>query len=138
MRVDAGSFARFLWPLDREPSILSLLVLRWMLFRLELGAGLIKIRHDPCWRDLTCMFYHYETQPLPNALSRYFHRLPRTAHKLGVVFSHFVQIVAPFGVFAPQPIAAVAGGLLIFHQGLLIVSGNYAWLNWLTVVLGVS
>jgi len=21
------------------------------------GAGLIKIRGDPCWRDLTCLYY---------------------------------------------------------------------------------
>ncbi|XP_069036826.1 lipase maturation factor 1 isoform X3 [Lepisosteus oculatus] len=25
-----------------------------------LGAGLIKLRGDHCWRDLTCMDYHYE------------------------------------------------------------------------------
>ena len=27
----------------------------WMIFRIMLGAGLIKIRGDECWRDLTCM-----------------------------------------------------------------------------------
>jgi hypothetical protein len=47
-------------------------------------------------------------------------------------------VVAPFGLFAPQPIASIAGGLIIFHQLWLIISGNYSWLNWLTVVLGVS
>ena len=26
---------------------------RWLLFRIMLGAGLIKIRGDECWRDLT-------------------------------------------------------------------------------------
>jgi hypothetical protein len=109
-----------------------------MLFRVELGAGLIKLRHDPCWRDLTCLYYHYETQPLPNPLSWYFHRLPKWAHRGSVAFSHFVQLVAPFGLFAPQPVASIAGALAIVHQLLLIVSGNYAWLNWLTVVLGVS
>ena len=34
----------------------------WLLFRIMLGAGLIKVRGDACWRDLTCMQYHYETQ----------------------------------------------------------------------------
>jgi hypothetical protein len=109
-----------------------------MLFRVELGAGLIKLRHDPCWRDLTCLYYHYETQPLPNPLSWYFHRLPKWAHRFSVLFSHFVQLLVPLALFAPQPLASVAGGLTIFHQLWLIVSGNYAWLNWLTVVLGVS
>jgi hypothetical protein len=109
-----------------------------MLFRTELGAGLIKLRHDPCWRDLSCLYYHYETQPLPNPLSWYFHRLPKWMHRFSVLFSHFVQVLVPFAFFAPQPIAAVAGGLAIFHQLWLIVSGNYAWLNWLTVVLAFS
>jgi hypothetical protein len=57
---------------------------------------------------------------------------------LSVLFSHCVQLLAPFGLFAPRPIASLAAGLLIVHQLLLIVSGNYAWLNWLTVLLGFS
>jgi hypothetical protein len=55
-----------------------------------------------------------------------------------VAFSHFVQLVVPFGLFGPEPVAAVAGALIIVHQLVLIVSGNYAWLNWLTVVLGLT
>jgi hypothetical protein len=138
MLVEAGFFAAFLGPTHSEPSGIPVLVLRWMLFRTELGAGLIKLRSDPCWRDLTCLFYHHETQPLPNPLSRHVHFLPKILHKAGVLFSHFVQIVAPFGLFAPQPVAAVAGVLIIGHQLLLIATGNYAWLNWLTVVLGLT
>ena len=45
-------------------------------FRLEFGAGLIKLRGDPCRRDLTCLYYHHETQPLPALLSWFFHHLP--------------------------------------------------------------
>jgi len=109
-----------------------------MLFRTELGAGLIKLRHDRCWRELTCLYYHYETQPLPNPLSWHFHHLPKSIHRLAVLFSHFVQLIVPFGLFAPQPIAAISGSLAILHQLLLIVSGNYSWLNWLTAVLGIT
>jgi hypothetical protein len=138
MLVEAGFFAAFLGPARMAPSIVPLYLLRWMLFRVELGAGLIKLRHDRCWRDLTCLYYHYETQPLPNPLSWYFHRLPKSLHRGSVLFSHFVQLVVPFGFLAPQPVASIAGGLAIVHQLALIVSGNYSWLNWLTVVLGVS
>ena len=59
-------------------------LLRWLIFRIMLGAGLIKLRGDPCWRDLTCLFYHYETQPNPNPLSWYLHQLPPWFHRLGV------------------------------------------------------
>jgi hypothetical protein len=138
MLLEAGFFTAFLGPTHMAPSAIPVLLLRWMLFRTELGAGLIKLRHDPCWRDLTCLFFHYETQPLPNALSRYFHRLPRVSHRFGVLFSHFVQVVVPFGLFAPQPYASAAAGLCTFQQLWLIVSGNYSWLNWLTAVLGLA
>lgn len=43
---------------------------------IKFGAGLIKMRGDPCWKDLTCMDYHYQTQPNPNPLSRYLHLVP--------------------------------------------------------------
>ena len=138
MLLEAGFFTAFLGPTHLKPSILPVLILRWMLFRTEIGAGLIKLRHDRCWRDLTCLYYHYETQPLPNPLSWYFHRLPKPMHRFAVLFSHFVQLVVPFGLFAPQPAASIAAGLIIFHQFWLIVSGNYSWLNWLTAVLGIA
>lgn len=138
MLLEAGFFTAFLGPTAMRPSILPVLILRWMLFRTEMGAGLIKLRHDPCWRDLTCLFYHYETQPLPNPLSWYFHRIPAVLHRFSALFSHFVQVVVPFGLFAPQPVASIAGGLMIFSQLWLVISGNYSWLNWLTMILGIS
>lgn len=138
MLLEAGFFTAFLGPTHQQPSILPVLILRWMLFRTELGAGLIKLRHDPCWRNLTCLYYHYETQPLPNPLSWYFHQFPAPFQRFSVLFSHFVQLVVPFALFAPQPWASIAAAFTILHQLLLIVSGNYSWLNWLTAVLGIS
>ena len=66
---------------DRSPARrlrprVVIVLLRWLVFRLMLGAGLIKLRGDPCWRDLTCLVFHYETQPNPNPLSWWFHQLP--------------------------------------------------------------
>ena len=65
------------------PPLPVLLLFRWLAFRVEFGAGLIKLRGDTCWRDLTCMDYHHETQPMPNPLSWFFHRLPRPLHRAG-------------------------------------------------------
>lgn len=135
MILEAGYFAAFMGPEWVTPSWIPILILRWMLFRTELGAGLIKLRGDQCWKELTCLYYHHETQPLPNPLSRYFHFCPKWFHKSGVVFSHFCQLVAPFGLFLPQPVAFISALFLIVHQLILIISGNYSWLNWLTIVL---
>jgi hypothetical protein len=136
MILEAGYFAAFMGPEWMTPSWIPILILRWMLFRTEMGAGLIKLRGDSCWRDLTCLYYHHETQPLPNPLSRFFHFGPKWFHKMGVIFSHFCQLIVPIGLFFPQPIAAIAGFFMILHQLILVVSGNYSWLNWLTIVLG--
>ena len=138
MLLEAGFFTAFLGPVTHTPSVVPILILRWMLFRVELGAGLIKIRGDQCWRNLTCLFYHHETQPMPNPLSWHFHRLPKPMLRLGVLFSHFVQLIVPFGLFLPQPVALIAGGFIVVHQLWLVVSGNYAWLNWLTIVLAFT
>jgi len=138
MLLEAGFFAIFLGPTREVTPLVTVLALRFMLFRVELGAGLIKLRHDSCWRDLTCLYFHHETQPLPNPMSALAHRLPKLALRGGVAFSHLVQVVAPFGLFFPQPVSSISGALIIGHQLLLIVFGNYAWLNWLTVVLGLT
>jgi hypothetical protein len=119
------------------PTILNW-IYRWTLFRLMFGAGLIKLRGDQCWRDLTCLDYYFETQPIPNALSWYFHWLPRPALHGGVAFNHFVELIVPFGYFLPQPFAGIAGLITIVFQLTLIVSGNLSWLNWLTIVLAFA
>lgn len=138
MLLEAGFIAAFLGPHGTTPNWIPVIYLRWMLFRTELGAGLIKLRGDQCWRDLTALYYHHETQPMPNPLSRYFHLAPRWFHRIGVRFSHFVQIILPFGIFLPQPIAEISGAFIILHQLILVISGNYSWLNWLTIALAVS
>jgi hypothetical protein len=115
--------------------VLLIWMLRWVLFRDMFGAGLIKLRGDPCWRDLTCLHYYFETQPIPNPLSWYFHHLPSIVKRAGVAFNHVAELAVPFLYFSPQPIAAIGGLLTIGFQLILIVSGNLSWLNWLTIVL---
>jgi len=136
--LESGFLAIFLGAADTEPSVVIIWLMRWVLFRVMFGAGLIKIRGDPCWRDLTCLDYHFETQPMPNPLSWYFHRLPAPLRKAGVLFNHLVELVVPFAFFAPQPIAGVDGLLTLLFQGSLIVSGNFSWLNHVTAVLALS
>ena len=136
--LEAGFLAIFLGNDAIAPPLLVIFAFRWLAFRVELGAGLIKLRGDPCWRDLTCMNFHHETQPMPNPLSWFFHHLPRPVHRLEAIANFVAQLVLPFGLFLPQPFASVAGGLMIVSQVYLVVSGNYAWLNWVTIVVMTS
>ncbi|MDR8392666.1 lipase maturation factor family protein [Aliifodinibius sp. S!AR15-10] len=138
MLLEVGFFAIFLGPAHMAAPVLVIWLIRWMLFRVEFGAGLIKMRGDQCWRDLTCLSYHHQTQPLPNPLSRYFHLLPEPIHKMETFFNHTIQLVIVWGLFFPQPAASIAAALIILSQGYLIISGNYSWLNWLTLSLAFS
>jgi hypothetical protein len=136
--LEAGFLAVFLGNDEVAPPVVLLWLLRWVLFRVEFGAGLIKMRGDPCWRDLTCLYYHHETQPMPGPLSWFFHHLPRPLHRAEVAANHFVQLVVPVVLFTPQPVASFAACLIICTQLWLVLSGNFAWLNWLTIVLAAS
>lgn len=74
--------------------------------------GLIKIRGDQCWRDLTCMNYFYETQPNPNPIAYYTHASPEAIHKLEVLANHVVELVAPFLLLVPIRSVRLIGGLV--------------------------
>lgn len=136
--LEAGFIAIFIGSRKIAIPLLMIFLIRWLLFRIEFGAGLIKIRGDECWRNLTCLFYHHETQPMPNPLSWYFHQLPLWMHKIEVAGNHFFQLIVPWGLFFPQPVAAIAAGLIIISQLWLVLSGNFSWLNWTVIVLAVS
>jgi hypothetical protein len=132
--LEAGFLTIFLGPSSIAPPIVVLWMFRWLLFRVEFGAGLIKLRGDPCWRDLTCLYYHHETQPMPNPLSWFFHHLPRPLHRVEVAGNHFAQLVAPLGLAFPQPVSDIAGVVIVVTQLWLVLSGNFSWLNWITIV----
>ncbi|MER6358058.1 lipase maturation factor family protein [Streptomyces sp. NPDC001634] len=136
--LEVGFLAVFLGNDEVAPPIVVLFLLRWILFRVEFGAGLIKIRGDACWRKLTCLDYHHETQPMPGPLSWFFHHLPKPLHRAEVAANHFTQLVVPVLLFTPQPIATAAASLMIVTQLWLVLSGNFSWLNWITIVVALS
>jgi len=136
--LEAGFTVALLGSSQAAPPVTVILLLRWLVFRLEFGAGLIKMRGDRSWRDLTALYYHHETQPMPNPVSRFAHLMPRWFHRMEVLGNHFAQLVVPFFLFAPQPVASVAAAVIILTQLWLVFTGNFAWLNVLTIVLAFS
>ena len=148
--AELGFHALFLVPLLAMKQLpltpvspIVLWTLRWFLFRIMMGAGLIKFRSgDRKWKDLTTMKYFYETQPVPNPLTRYYHWLPMWWHKQEVVSNHVVELIAPWLLIVPGvlPVAwrRAAGIVQIAFQGVLITSGNFSFLNWLTMVPAIA
>jgi Lipase maturation factor len=136
--TEAGFLAILLGSAGSAPPVLVIWLFRWLVIRVELGAGLIKLRGDPCWRNLSCLDYHHETQPMPNPLSWHFHHLPRPLHRVEVLGNHVAQLVAPIGLLLPQPVAGICGLVMVATQLWLVLSGNFSWLNLLTIALATS
>lgn len=139
--LETGFLSIFLCPLldlrpfpKRAPPMPVIVLFRWLAFRVMLGAGLIKIRGDEVWRNGTALYYHFETQPIPGPLSRFFHFMPRIILKGGVWFNHLAELVAPWFVFWPRIARHIAGCVIILLQIILIFSGNLSFLNWLTIL----
>jgi len=139
--LETGAIAIFLCPLldgrpfpRTPPPFAAILLLRWLAFRIYVGAGLIKMRGDECWRDLTCLVHHYETQPIPNPLSRFYHFRPLWFHQGGALYNHFVELLCPWMLFAPRVARLAAASFMVVFQGILISSGNLSFLNYLTIV----
>ncbi|HXW00931.1 MAG TPA: lipase maturation factor family protein [Anaerolineae bacterium] len=128
-----------LWPkLSEEtpPSLAWLWLLRWLLFKLIFSSGAVKLLSgDPTWRDLTALTFHYETQPLPTWTSWTMHQLPEWFQKTSVVVMFVIELAIPFLIFAPRRLRLMACATLVGLQLLIILTGNYAFFNWLTIAL---
>ena len=143
--LETGFLAIFLCPLidprpfpKREPPLLVIILFRWLICRIMFGAGLIKLRGDEVWRNGTALYYHFETQPMPGPLSRWFHFLPHAFLKIGVWFNWLAELIAPLFVFGPRIARHIAGIVIILLQIILILSGNLSFLNWLTIIPAVA
>lgn len=139
--LETGFLAIFLCPLvdarpfpKREPPVPVIVLFRWLICRIMIGSALIKLRGDEVWRDWTALYYHFETQPLPGPLSRWFHFLPRGILRFGVWYNWLAELIAPFFVFWPRIARTIAGIIIIGLQLILILSGNLSFLNWLTII----
>jgi len=139
--LETGFLSIFLCPLfdarpfpKTPPPLFVIWLFRWLGFRIMLGAGLIKLRGDPCWRDLTCLYYHYETQPIPSPISRYLHFAPHWFHKIETAWNHFIELIVPWFSFGPRHARHIAGILLVSFQIFLIISGNLSFLNYVTII----
>ncbi len=139
--TETGFLAIFLCPLldmrpfpKRAPPFPIIVLFRWLIFRIMLGSAMIKLRGDAIWRNATALYYHFETQPIPGPLSRWFHFLPRIVLKIGVWFNFLTELIAPLFAFWPRIGRHIVGVIMILFQLTLIISGNLSFLNWLTII----
>lgn len=139
--LETGFLSIFLCPLinmrpfpKQAPPLQIIMLFRWLILRIMFGAGLIKLRGDEVWRNGTALYYHFETQPIPGPLSRWFHFLPKSILRAGVWFNFLGELAAPLFVFWPRIIRHIAGVVIVLFQLSIFLSGNLSFLNWLTII----
>jgi lipase maturation factor 1 len=124
---------------EKPPPRPAVWMIRLLLFKLMFLSGVVKLASgDPLWRSLSALTRHYETQPLPNVIAWHAHHLPLWAHKTSCALMFAVELAAPFLLFAPRRLrlfSALSIGLL---QVSILLSGNYTFFNWLTLLLCIA
>ena len=156
--VEAGFLATWMAPSalrprlfgDFHPPRLAIWLVWWLLFRLMLESGLVKLTWDDpyppgalgpngnTWEELTAMIYHYWTQPLPLAISWFAAKLPLWIQKASVIGVFLIEIALPFCIFGPRRLRRLAFVGFTFLMVLIAGTGNYNFFNLLAVVLAVT
>ena len=120
------------------PSRFSLFMLRWEWFRIYFESGLVKILSgDPHWRNFTAMDDYYQNGPLPSWMGWYVQQLPHWYHAGTVVITFVVELVLVWAVFLPRRFRIGCFFAVTALQIGIIATANYAFLNYLVLVLGV-
>jgi lipase maturation factor 1 len=129
--LEAGFLALFL---GRASIIVWLF--RWLVFRLIFMSGTSKLlSHDPAWRNFTALEFHYHTQPLPTVIAWYADKLPHWFQHSSTFLVLAIEIAVPFLIFMPRMLRISAAWCIIGLQVLIMLTGNYAFFNFLTIAL---
>lgn len=118
------------------PNLFVFLSVNFLLFRFHFQAGAVKLQsQDRSWRNLTAIAYHYETQPLPNTIAWYIHKFPLWFHQLSTCMMFIVELLIPFAIFGSHTLRAAVFIPFFGLQYFIWLTGNFSYLNYLTVVL---
>jgi predicted DCC family thiol-disulfide oxidoreductase YuxK len=111
-------------------------LLRWMLFRFMFLSGAVKLLSgDPTWANLSALSYYFQTEPLPTPLAWYVHHLPHAVLTVATAATLFIELILPFLIFFPRRLRFVAAFGILFLQVVILLTGNYAFFNLLTMAL---
>ena len=121
------------------PSRLALFLLVWEWFRIYFESGVVKILSgDPQWRSLTAMDHYYENGPLPSFVGWYVQQcLPHGFHAFTVVVTFVFELAIVWFALLPRRFRLVCFFFVTPFQAVIILTANYAFLNYLVLFLGV-
>ena len=146
MLLSAGFISFFLAPGGLRPrwgpyqpaSRASLFLLRLLWFTIYFESGIAKyFGGDPSWRDLSAMNEYYQNGPLPTWIGWYAHQLPTWCHATTAGITLSMELLAPWMLWLPRQARIFCFFLVTFLQIAIILTANYAFLNYLVLALGI-
>lgn len=145
MLLEAGFISLFFapggffpgWGSSRLASRASLFLLEWEWFRIYFQSGVVKLASgDPEWNHLTAMDQYYQNSPLPTWIGWYVQHLPHWFQATTVVATLVMELVLVWMLFLPRRWRIVCFFIVTPWQIVVILTGNYAFLNYIVLVLG--
>ena len=145
MLLEAGFLSLFLAPPGLRPGLgashpptrASVFLLQYEWFRIYFESGLVKILSgEPQWRDLTAMDRYYENGPLPTWLGWYVQQWPHSFHACSAAATLIVELFVVWLLFFGRRSRWIAFAITTPLQIGIILTANYAFLNYLVLGLG--
>ena len=146
MLLEAGFISIFFAPRGLRPghrrgdppSRISLFMLQWEWFRIYFESGVAKLASgDIHWRNLTAMDEYYQNGPLPAWPGWYVEHLPHGFHAATAALTLIIELAIVWALFLPRRFRIACFAIVTALQIGIIATANYAFLNYLVLVLGV-
>jgi hypothetical protein len=146
MLLEAGFICLFFAPPGLRPGLgsahppsrFSLLLLQWEWLRIYFESGIVKLASgDPQWRNLTAMDEYYQNGPLPTWIGWYVQHLPHWFHAGTVVATLVMELGLIWLILLPRRFRVILFWIVTFWELGVILTANYAFLNYLVLALGV-
>ena len=138
MLLEAAFLSLFL-AAPGKPSPAAVFLLRYEWFRIYFESGLVKLLSgEEQWRNLTAMDKYYENGPLPTFLGWHVQQWPHSFHAATAAATLVIELFVAWFIFAPsRRVRLVVFAITSLLQIGIILTANYAFLNYLVFALGI-
>jgi len=145
MLLEAGFLSLFIapsgllpgWGRQSPPVRAAILLLLWEWFRIYFESGVVKLRSgDPTWYNLTAMYEYYQNGPLPTWIGWYLQHFPNWFHVGTAGATLAMELLLIWMALLPRRWRIACFWIVTLWQAGVILTANYAFLNYLVLVLG--
>jgi hypothetical protein len=146
MLLEAGFISIFFAPMglmpgfgkSDPPSRASRFLLQWEWFRIYFESGVVKIASgDLSWRHFTAMDDYYQNGPLPTWIGWYVQHLPHGFHAFVTGLTLAMELAIVWISFLPRRFRIACFLIVTPFQIAIFLTANYAFLNYIVLVLGI-